>query len=256
MTWVHPVLCCCVLVLLAGCAGLTTESSPQSASDDLLTPAPVPTDEPPDIGEIGIDSTGVDVTRLSMAHDRTLRGESHSTTLDRHVEAANGTTLESSSTTAAVDADRTQVVQRTDSADSYTLRTVWSNDSVVLQRTDENDSSIRPVMATPTSARNSALLPGWPMASVLSEADASPVRISDGYRVTATANDDVPFLPRGFEAESSTVTAVIDDRGVIHTFGIRAEGRMNGEAATAEVRITVEGFGETSVAKPSWVDRQ
>jgi hypothetical protein len=257
----------CILIVLAGCNGLISESSDQETT---VTPAPVPTT---DQFAPGVTNGGVsNLSALETAHYSRLQNTSHTSRFRSVVTAANGTVVSERRTTTQVAAQRVYRVRHLNSSspleESPSVPLVvrselWAVDERGLfARTLANGTTV--YLSTP--AENSPLYenlrsqPGSDSIQLL-EPSATGVagRVSeDGrslYRLQASELDQNELLRRyGTEANNSRLTAFVTPQGAITRLNWRYEITLEDTTYLVERSLRYTRVGNTTLSRPSWYD--
>lgn len=259
-------------VLVAGCSSLS------GGGPGTVTPAAVPTDDPPAYPP-GLAAGGVvDAELFAAAHRRALEGGSLTRTWNRTVRYGNGTLAAETTVVAAFAADRdryrivfesfgTPAVDHARMARTH-LDQFADGDRVFLRQRRLNRTSVhfdrrpdgRP--AEPRTVRLTPPVRETRLAGLFGAVERATVEaVADGgerrYRLTATAFDRSALAgTTRYPPETALrLVAVVGRDGLVHryrlTYGYAAAGNR--------FRVTeagaVERVGTTSVARPPWVEQ-
>lgn len=271
------VIAAVLLVLIAGCGGAT---SPTRQSPTVVSPAPVPTDEPnptqrPRLAP-GLATTGiVDALRLSEAHERYLRNRSETVRLTRTNRYPNGTLHDRTVqiTRVAANRDRFHTILSVDGPAARFFGPggrgeYWSDGERMLQllvRSNRTSYSVtEPEDYEPELS--SSLIPSPGGGRVYFLATLGSYRVTDRwytngttkYRVIATRvtdPDNIAASETVNNVRNVSLRMVIDERGVLRLFVL--EYTAEGRGTTLNVRLTGEhrAIGSTTVDRPDWYDR-
>ncbi|MFC5973641.1 hypothetical protein ACFPYI_20110 [Halomarina salina] len=257
------VLVVSVLLVLAGCGDVVPRESASSVSP---TPAPVPTDDPlatlpPGLAEDGI----ADPIALAAAHDAALSESAFTEVATLSVQFANGTVL----------VDRTRVRRVGEARDRWLVtRTYdsvhrsfdiapgtrvdgWYNRTHSFQRVrgPNRTTYSGPVPRVPTDSLTGA----HRLSGVYMAATAPTVDTEDGTvtlrTTTAPPSDDLTEM-RLSDLSDWTFTASLTTDGRVRQYRVAFVGVLADTDVTVTGVATVRfgGLGETTVARPAWVD--
>lgn len=248
------VLAVAVVVGVAAAAAPATAGAQTNETGNDTTLAP------------GLSADGVtDPFALAQAHHRVLRNASYTVTAQSTHRYGNGTLVGTSSTTTAVAADGERTVRtygtfRNTSAQSAVTqyeRLAWSNGTLSLTAVRFGDGEV-----TYDRSEDSAALPrnadtDWEtIYAAFSAANTTVVgEVEDDgrtlYRVVAT---DVRADSAYVDDRPFTMTALVDERGVVHSLVVAHPTTYEGTPAFVTQQIRVTNVGNTTVEQPDWYD--
>lgn len=233
------------LVALAGCAGTLPGGTDGPTADDVAYPD-------------GVTENGTNVSALADAHAEALNGSSFSIALETSQNSSAGN--QSAALSADVGPDREAVRANLSGADQrteiyateakhYQQRTVGDRTAYrVTNRTSEG------AQVVPASLSGAVYLQQYAAAT---GANLTPdgAREVDGTTLLVLRADggDVS-IPGAVNATSYDATALVDERGVVHSFEVTLDTEQSGAPASFSIAMNVSDVGETTVAEPSWLD--
>jgi hypothetical protein len=254
-----------LLVVLAGCSGLT------GTETDTFTPAPVPdpTATPTPVPELapGVTSDGItDPLALTTAHSPLLRRNTYTANTERVVHDVNGTLrLRRAATVRVGEQGRSRrFVEHEGPAVTYepARLDIWRNKTLYLVAlTDDGETAYDGRVASGSGARLYSVyetIPGTQqMFSLLQSLETRTVsRTADGsYRVRATGIDQQDKFDRAvLETETRNVSfvATITPDGRIESYELRYETDRDNRAVRVVRRLRTRNVGSTTIERPPW----
>jgi hypothetical protein len=268
-------------VMLAGCGTVDTASGPGQPTT-TLTPAPVPEERGPDGGRLiapGLSTRGVfDADALVESHRTTLTERGFVLTRNRTVVRPNDTAGRGTLNTVGM---RVVVgpgagsyhltrVERSDRewpfVDTYALIGVWYSDPIVRNRFVDEGRVAR-YWGQNQAAAEGPVRDLTQVGSVRSDFEAVDLRVVgnrtvEGVRVYRLRGerfgdpDELVTPPLLSDPRNVSMTARIDERGVVRSYSLSFEATFGGDGPV-RVRRTyrVADVGTTTVDRPAWVAR-
>ncbi|WP_134671090.1 DUF7537 family lipoprotein [Halorussus marinus] len=237
------------LVVLAGCSG----ALPGGADEPTTADAAAEMNYPDAVSE-----NGTNVSALAAGHAEALNGTGFSLSL---ATAQNGSSGEQSAELdAAVGPDRERVRANVSGAGQRTE--IYATAEKRYQRLSAgNETAYRVTNRTsqasqvvPSSLSGAVYLEQYAAAT---NANLTPdgVREIDGTTVVVLRADGANVsVPGGTNVTAYDATALVDERGIVHSFEVSVDTAQADSAATLSVSMNVSDVGETTVAEPSWLD--
>lgn len=266
-----------LLVLIAGCGGT---AGPATQSPTVVSPAPVPTDEPnptqrPRLAP-GLAPTGiVDALELSEAHERFLRNRSETVRLTRTNRYPNGTLRDRTVqvTRVAANRDRFHTILSVEGPEARFFGPggrgeYWSDGERMLQRLVRSNRTSYSVTEPEDyePELSSSLIPSPGGGRVYFLVTLGSYRVThrwvqngtEMYRIVATRvtdSDNIAASETVDNVRNVSLRMVIDERGVLRRFVLEYTAERTG--TTLNVRLTGEhrAIGTTTVDRPDWYDR-
>lgn len=214
----------------------------------------------------GLSTDGVtDPFALAQAHHRVLRNASYTVTTQSTHRYGNGTLVGTLSTTTAVAADGERTVRsygtfRNASAQSAVTqyeRLAWSNGTLSLTAVRFGDGEVEYDRGEGSAALPRSADTDWE--TIYAAFNAANTTVvgeveDDGrtlYRVVAT---DVRADSTYVDDQPFTMTALVDERGVVHSLVVTHPTSYEGTPAFVTQQIRVTNVGNTTVEQPDWYD--
>jgi hypothetical protein len=237
------------LVVLAGCSGALP-----GGTDEPTTDAAAAETNYPD----AVSENGTNVSALADGHAEALNGSSFSLSLATAQNASAGE--RSAELSAAVGPDRERVRANVSGAGQRTE--IYATAEKRYQRlTTGNETAYRVTNRTsagsqvvPSSLSGAVYLRQYAAAT---NANLTPegVREIDGTTVVVLRADGTNVsVPGGTNVTGYDATALVDERGIVHSFEVSVDTAQGDSSATLSVSMNVSDVGETTVAEPAWLD--
>ena len=234
------------LIALAGCTGSLpgdTGGADGPTQNDLTYPD-------------GVSENGTNVSALADGHAAALNGSSFSLAIDSTQNSSMGN--QSFEMTAAVSADRENVHANVTGGGQQT--SLYLTESQRYARMTSGNNTVYDVRERSSSGMQ--LVPS----SYSGAAYIEQLATQTGANFTLTGTREIDGTPvvvlRADGSDISNQTAIadydatilVDEQGVIHSFGVTAETEQNGETSTVSFSMNVTDVDDTTVAEPSWLD--
>lgn len=268
-----------LLVVLAGCAGVTSQNpgATTDATTGETTANPAEPDLPPGLSESGVEDPGA----LADAHQNRLTGQSLTLESVRVERYANGSLKARTERTIRAEANRSVYSVRTNASGpdpaflggSEGRLELWANGTHVFRALTVNGSTSYGIVHNPESEPadpRERLVGDLSLAGELlvvftafdgerveREPNATaPVR----YRITAGELAHADMLgPSGAEARNATLSAVVEYGGPgfegetqVRNYTVAYTTTIDGETVRVTERVRFSNVGRTSVERPPW----
>ena len=235
----------CLVVVLAGCAGLVGDDG--TASNDQVAP--------------GVSENGtLDATALSEAHVESLTasGYSHEVNL----------TMTGTNDGEPVETERRQRTAVTPDATEYTFQTitsgdtssriiVWGNETDAFRSIETPGSNPQFQRTDPVSSEQlagvSLFEPQLTASFELVETDERDGTTLYTLEATERPESDAAFPRDATDIRNYESRLIVDDEGRVHGLSVVADYDIEGEAADYELTFRLTGFEEPGIERPSWV---
>lgn len=239
-----------LLVVLAGCAGVTGPSTPTGT----VTPAPVPGDDPsavagttlpPGVTEVGVE----DPDALARAHVRAAAGRSYRLAIVVRTERVGETTVETFRARVANDSTYLATVGTADG----TTRTVYveGNRIVVRRAGDPPQYERRPTTTDPPAAAIAERAADAAARYLsLGRATVQPVSV---YGITV-----VRIEGRGAERVTGTIQydalAYVEPSGFVRVLQVQYQCTTDRPCRRVTVVVEHQAVNRTTVSRPAWYE--
>jgi len=266
-----------LLVLLAGCNGLTGAGEPTPT----VTAAEVPAEAaayPPGIDDGG--ATAPDV--LAAAHSDRVENRSYVLVSNRTVRYTNGTVRSALSVRVALADDRSYLVRvRTDGSEAPVLvgrppanATYWSDGETYARKLTRGDRTTYTLFSPPDQYTATWRFwtqtvafgggSGYAGGTIRDTFGAVPTTL-DGtvtrngtelYRLTGEGTTVAGRMaPELDTVNAVTLEAAVGRNGVVRRIAYRVDGDIDGTTVTVDRTIEYRRVGSTTVEAPPWLDR-
>jgi len=263
----RPPVAVLVLVVLAGCSGITGPSGETAT----VTPAPVQTPAPPtpesNILPPGVNGDGVvDVARLVRAHQTVLTNQSYTWNARKHTSGRRGNPT-------GTDIEYVAHVANESTYRYWTNhRIVWRNGRprylgnysefatssarYVYFEDTENNTQYDRTSPAPARVRVGRMtlsaieryLPATNSTVAVTRVDGQPY-----YEIHGTGID-TPVAPGG--VTNYTVEALVRPDGLVYSISVRYRIAAADRSRRVEYEYAYSQIGTTTVDRPAWVDQQ
>jgi hypothetical protein len=245
-----------LLVALAGCP------APADSDRGTVTPAPLPTTEPP--YPAGVSDERVDAETLVDTHARTLATTNYTLLVERRVSIGNRTMsqFERSRRVAVGETRYAGQYGRSVSTPVVPLLTMtveyWaSGDGYAVRQRDEGGTDYLgwssfgdPIRDVDRSRRLNRTLSTVPVGVADRTEEAV---VLTGRQPGAVS--DLPAPTFVTDQRNATLTARVTHHGVITDLRYAYDARVDDESVRVTYQVSVTAVGSTTVPRPNWVDR-
>lgn len=246
-----------LLVLLAGCGGVVSSSTPTTdataATDGTTTPLPP-----------GVNETGVVPQELANAHGSSLSGAAYEANHTTQVTFTNGTvyaTVSRSGSVAAGDHYTAAVEQRgARTPVGVGPRVVYHADGDTAQRLAvgwDGSESVSPAREEPESVlERLGLADDDRLYQLLVSAESVDVSRADGDGSTVIRLADArPIAPSYVsDAGPANATLHVADDGIVTELIVTYDATVDGERVRVRTTVRYDSLGEATVERPEWAE--
>lgn len=240
----------CLIVLLAGCNGLSASTPDRVSTTQTVTPAPVPEERSRPLLRTAVSTNGtVDPKRLAQTHKAVLANRSYTLTYIRN-ETANRPSAVARNTTNRIQVGRQATQVEVSGLRELRDRQRYFTDSAGYEyvaafnrtrRLETTRSDIEPTLATELIKVH---LPGQSrQQTTITESDQRYLRVHVPKTAEIYAGDRY--------ISDYTVTAYVHPSGYVRSMRVNYTDTSRGVDISLRFRYTA--VGETSVKRPAWV---
>ena len=235
----------CLVVVLAGCAGLVSDDG--TGSGDQVAP--------------GVAENGtVDAAALSDAHVESLTASGYGHEVNLTMTGTNdGEPVETERrqrTSVAPDAVE-YTYQTITSGDTSSRIIVWGNETDAFRSVETPGSDPQFQRTDPVSSEQlsgvALFEPHLTASFELVETDERDGTTLYTLEATERPESDAAFPRDATNIRNYESRLIVDDEGRIHGLSVVADYDIDGEAADYELTFRMTGFDDPGVERPSWV---
>ncbi|QLG27818.1 hypothetical protein HUG10_09750 [Halorarum halophilum] len=259
-----PSIVVALVLLLAGCSGLTGPADERRTVNPNLdtTPTSTATPAPDERYPPGVSADGVDAGRLTDAHADALEGESKTVRVQTTIVATNGTTLLSRTTTTRTDGDTLSASVSAVGASPEFLGPFrdfgyWSDGDQTFVRQEQPNGTVqyreRPGDSMPTfgispTGRSTV----EPLLYYAEFQHVGTERRGNATYHVLTAEPGTFELSE--DARNVKLTVAVTQEGLVESTFLRYDTVLRGVEVTYVVRFRASDVGSTTIERPGWID--